>query len=30
VLLAAFFAFIVGLVILGPPLWQVLGSVLGG
>lgn len=30
VLLASFFAFIVGLVILGPPLWQALGSFLGG
>lgn len=30
VLLATFFAIIVGLVILGPPLWQVLGSLLGG
>ncbi len=30
VLLASFFAIIVGLVILGPPLWQVLGLLLGG
>ncbi len=30
VLLTSFFAVVVGLVILGPPLWQVFGSLLGG
>ena len=30
VLLATFFAFVVGLVILGPPLWQVFVSLQGG
>jgi diacylglycerol kinase len=30
VLLASFFAIVVGIVILGPPLWQALSSLLGG